>query len=63
MKHPDWQNAPRGALVFYDTSSAGHVAISLGDGRVVSTSVGDRIGIVATGYFQNPLGWTDSPFG
>jgi hypothetical protein len=62
VKHPDWQAAPRGALVFYDTSAAGHVAISLGDGRVVSTSVNGRIGIVATGYFQNPLGWTDSPF-
>jgi cell wall-associated NlpC family hydrolase len=29
---------PRGALVFWDTSnSAGHVALSLGGGRVVST--------------------------
>jgi hypothetical protein len=62
VKHLDWQNAPRGALVFYSTSADGHVAISLGDGRVVSTSVNSRIGIVATGYFQNPLGWTDSPF-
>jgi ribosomal protein L24E len=62
VRHPDWQNAPRGALVFYDTSADGHVAISLGDGRVVSTSVNGRIGIVATGYFQNPLGWAVSPF-
>jgi cell wall-associated NlpC family hydrolase len=63
VKHSDWINAPRGALVFWNTSARGHVAISLGDGRVVSTSVGDHIGIVPTGYFQNPLGWTDSPFG
>ncbi|MFP5023527.1 NlpC/P60 family protein [Pseudonocardia phyllosphaerae] len=54
--------APRGALVFYNTSSAGHVAISLGDGRVISTSAGGRIGIVPIGYFQNPLGWAPSPW-
>ena len=63
VHHTDWAAAPRGALVFYNTSSRGHVAISLGDGRVLSTSVGDHIGIVAVDYFQNPLGWTDSPFG
>jgi hypothetical protein len=62
VKHTDWQNAPRGALVFWNTSASGHVAISLGNGLVVSTSVGSRVGVVATGYFQNPLGWTDSPF-
>jgi hypothetical protein len=62
VKHLDWQNAPRGALVFSGTSSSGHVAISLGDGSVVSTSVNGRIGIVPAGYFQNPLGWTESPF-
>jgi hypothetical protein len=63
LKHADWQNAPRGALVYWGTSAAGHVAISLGAGRVVSTSVNGTIGIVPTGYFQNPLGWADSPFG
>ncbi|HEY5014092.1 MAG TPA: CHAP domain-containing protein, partial [Acidimicrobiia bacterium] len=62
VKHADWINAPRGALVYYSTSAAGHVAISLGGGRVVSTSVNGRIGIAATGYLQNPLGWADSPF-
>jgi hypothetical protein len=62
VKHPDWADAPRGALVFYDTSGDGHVAISLGDGRVVSTSVNGQIGIAATGFLQYPLGWTDSPF-
>ena len=62
IKHLDWQNAPRGSLVFWDTSSNGHVAISLGDGLVASTSVDGHIGIVATDYFQNPLGWVDSPF-
>jgi hypothetical protein len=62
VKHLDWQNAPRGALVFWDTGPNGHVAISLGDGLVASTSVDGHIGIVPTDYFQNPLGWTDSPF-
>ena len=61
-KHADWWDAPRGALVFYDTSSAGHVAISLGDGNVISTSVDHRIGIAPVGFFQNPLGWADSPW-
>jgi len=55
--------APRGALVFYNTSSAAHVAISLGNGQVVSTSVNGRIGIAGIGYFQNPLGWASSPWG
>ena len=63
VKHTDWQNAPRGALVYWNTSAAGHVAISLGAGRVVSTSVDGGIGIVPSDHFQNPLGWADSPFG
>jgi hypothetical protein len=55
--------APRGALVFYNTSADGHVAISLGDGtNVISTSVGNRIGIAAaSGYFANYLGWAYAP--
>jgi hypothetical protein len=61
-KHLDWWNAPRGALVFYDTSADGHVAISLGDGNVVSTSVNHRIAIAPIGFFQNPLGWTTEPW-
>jgi hypothetical protein len=63
VKHTDWANAPRGALVFWNTGPNGHVAISLGDGLVLSTSVeNDHIGVVPITYFQNPLGWTDSPF-
>ena len=61
-KHFDWWNAPRGALVFYDTSSDGHVAISLGNGSVISTSVNGAIGIAPIGFFQNPLGWADAPW-
>jgi hypothetical protein len=62
VKHLDWQNAPRGALVFYDTSSDGHVAISLGDGRVVSTSISHRIAVAPVGFLQNPLGWAPAPW-
>jgi hypothetical protein len=50
--------APRGALVFYNTSANGHVAISMGDGSsIISTSVSGRIGIASVGYFQNFRGW------
>jgi hypothetical protein len=54
--------APRGTLVFYNTSASGHVAISLGNGKVASTSAGGRIGIVPINYFQNPLGWARAPW-
>lgn len=62
VQRTPYSAAPRGALVFYDTSANAHVAISLGDGRVVSTSVNHKIGIVPIGYFQNPMGWADSPW-
>ncbi len=61
-QHPDWQHAPRGAMVFYDTSSDGHVALSLGDGRVVSSSAHHQVGIVPVGFFQHPLGWAYAPY-
>jgi hypothetical protein len=55
---------PRGALVFYSTSAAGHVTISLGNGQVISTSSpGGKIGISPiTSWFQNPLGWAWAPW-
>jgi hypothetical protein len=62
QQHSDWQNAPRGAMVFYDTSSDGHVALSLGDGRVVSSSAHHQVGIVPVNYFQHPLGWAYAPY-
>ncbi len=66
-KHTDYQNAPRGTLVFYDTGSAGHVAISLGNGQVISTSAGGHIGVEPIGYFVGGIdgpayGWTASPW-
>ncbi|MFC5064700.1 hypothetical protein [Actinomycetospora atypica] len=61
-QHTDWRHAPRGAMVFYDTSSDGHVALSLGDGRVVSSSAHHRVGIVPVDFFQRPLGWAYAPY-
>ncbi|MGW4637544.1 hypothetical protein ACWEN6_03400 [Sphaerisporangium sp. NPDC004334] len=57
-----YTNAPRGSLVFYDTSSAGHVAISIGGGNVYSSSANGRIGIEPISYFQRPLGWAYAPW-
>jgi cell wall-associated NlpC family hydrolase len=58
--------APRGSLVFIKTSTAGHVAVSLGNGKIVSTSAGGRIGIVSISYFTTAtkpaLGWAFAPW-
>ena len=57
-QHRDWRRAPRGALVFWSTSADAHVAISLGDGTVLTTSGhGARIGRVPMTWFGRPLGW------
>ena len=53
---------PPSPLVFYNTSYNGHVVISLGNGTVISTSAGGRIGIVGISYFQRPLGWAYAPW-
>lgn len=60
-KHTPFNGAPRGALVFYNTSASGHVTVSLGNGKVISTSVNHKIGVASIGYFQNPLGWAWAP--
>lgn len=62
--HHDYGNTPRGALVFWDWTSAegqhwGHIGIGLGGDRVISTSA--RTGGVATtsitGFGLPLLGW------
>ncbi|MGB3442740.1 MAG: hypothetical protein WBA97_28690 [Actinophytocola sp.] len=50
-------NPPRGAFVFWNISSFGHVGLSDGDGGVWATSVNGRIGHVGLHYFANYLGW------
>lgn len=61
-KRYPYSAAPRGALVFYNTSANGHVALSLGNGQLISSSVNGRIGIAGLPYFQNPLGWAYAPW-
>lgn len=49
---------PKGAFVFWNTSSNGHVGIADGAGGFWSTSVGGKIGHGSSvGYFRNYLGW------
>jgi NlpC/P60 family len=64
QKHLNSAAAPRGTLVFYKTSTSGHVTISLGNGTVISTSApGYKIGISPiTGWFSPLLGWAPSPW-
>jgi len=47
----------------HQTSTSGHVTISLGNGTVISTSaVGHKIGISPiTGWFSPLIGWAPSP--
>jgi hypothetical protein len=48
---------PRGAFVFWNISSYGHVGIADGSGGVWATSVNGAIGHARQGYFANYLGW------
>ena len=55
-------NPPRGTLVFYTYSDLGHVGISLGDGRVVSTKVSGPVRVTpVTGWGLTYLGWSYAP--
>ncbi|WP_344614386.1 hypothetical protein [Dactylosporangium salmoneum] len=50
---------PRGALVWYHNSTGdGHVAISLGEGKVIGTSVAGHVGVA--GYLDHGMyrGWS-----
>jgi uncharacterized protein YraI len=50
---------PRGALVWYHNSAgSGHVAISLGEGKVIGTSVAGAVGVA--GYLDHGMyrGWS-----
>jgi hypothetical protein len=60
--HPGDLDPPRGAIVFWAVAMPlGHVGISLGDGRFVSTSVRGGIGVAELSYFPAYLGWADPP--
>jgi hypothetical protein len=63
--HPD-ANPPDGALVFYGGNLDGHVALSVGDGQVVTTwgYIGQRFSVreVNLHGFSNPYyGWAPAP--
>ncbi|HEY9475099.1 MAG TPA: hypothetical protein VIS06_14800, partial [Mycobacteriales bacterium] len=50
---------PRGALVWYHNSAGtGHVVISLGEGKIIGSSVGGRVGVADYLYRTGYRGWT-----
>lgn len=55
-------NPPKGALVFWNISSYGHVGLAVGDGTFWATSVNGRIGKARLPYFANYLGWAQPNF-
>jgi hypothetical protein len=60
--HPGDRHPPGGALVFWNTSVFGHVAVADGNGGMWSTSVNNRIGhATSLNYFVNYLGWAWAP--
>ena len=66
MRHHQDRNPPRGSLLFWDTGRrAGHVAISLGDGKIVSNDIltPGEIDVVPASLIERRwgaryLGWT-----
>lgn len=70
-KHPGDVNAPAGALVFWSggSSGAGHVALSLGGGKIISTDY-PRSGItsqttidaISSGWGEHYQGWATPVF-
>lgn len=68
-KHPGDPHPPAGALVFWNGGSAGHVALSTGNGEVISNDIrgNGTIALVPlteiTQRWHDPyLGWTDPYF-
>ncbi|MFD1321081.1 hypothetical protein [Micromonospora sonneratiae] len=54
---------PRGAVVWYHNSSGtGHVMISLGEGKVIGTSVSGKVGIANYTYRSGLRGWSKPYF-
>jgi uncharacterized protein YraI len=50
---------PRGALVWYKNSSnTGHVVVSLGEGKIIGTSVHGAIGVDSYRYRSGYRGWS-----
>jgi uncharacterized protein YraI len=50
---------PRGALVWYHNSSGtGHVVVSLGEGKIIGSSVNGRVGVAGYQYRTGYRGWS-----
>jgi hypothetical protein len=50
---------PRGALVWYHNSAgSGHVVISLGEGKIIGTSVNGAVGVADYLYHSSYRGWS-----
>lgn len=50
---------PRGALVWYHNSAGtGHVAVSLGEGKVIGTSVSGKVGVAGYTAHVSYRGWS-----
>ena len=50
---------PRGALVWYHNSAGtGHVVVSLGEGKIIGTSVNGKVGVAAYTYRTGYRGWS-----
>ncbi len=50
---------PRGALVWYHNSSGtGHVVVSLGEGKIIGSSVGGHVGVDGYQYHSSYRGWS-----
>jgi hypothetical protein len=50
---------PRGALVWYhNRDGKGHVVVSLGEGKVIGTSVNGKVGVAGYKYHSQYRGWS-----
>jgi hypothetical protein len=50
---------PRGAIVWYHNSSGtGHAVLSLGEGKIIGSSVGGKVGVAAYNYRTGYRGWS-----
>jgi uncharacterized protein YraI len=54
---------PRGALVWYHNSSGtGHVVVSLGEGKIIGSSVDGKVGVAGYQYRTGYRGWSQPYF-
>lgn len=59
MKHPNDRNPPAGAPVYYRGGKHGHIALSVGGGKVIRSTDCQSTGIVA----EEDLSWPEQAWG